>query len=342
MENNKVHFRHLMVFYFRKGKNAAETVRKIAAVYGEGCVAESTVRKWFARFKNGNFELEDQERSGRPSVADDDLISTIVESNPRQTARDIAEIVHTSHTTVVKRLKALGFVSRYDVWVPHDLTEKNLMDRISISDALLKRNENEPFLKQLITGDEKWILYNNVQRKRSWGKQNVPPLTTAKDGLHPKKVMLCIWWDWKGVLYHELLPHNRTINSDVYCAQLDRLKAAIEEKRPELVNRKGVVFQHDNARPHVSLQTRQKLIQLGWDVLPHSPYSPDLAPSDFHLFRSMQNFLNGKKIDTLEACKGHVDQFITQKENIFWKNGIFKLPYRWQKVIEQSGKYIVE
>jgi histone-lysine N-methyltransferase SETMAR len=92
--------------------------------------------------------------------------------------------------------------------------------------------------------------------------------------------MLCIWWDWKGILYYDLLPRNQTINSDVYCSQLDRLNAAIDQKRPELVNHKGVVFHHDNARPHVSLATRQKLMQLGWDVLPHPPYLPDLAPSD--------------------------------------------------------------
>ena len=84
------------------------------------------------------------------------------------------------------------------------------------------------------------------------------------------------------------------------------------------------------------------LLQLGWDVLPHPPYSPDLAPSDFHLFRSLQNFLNGKKFDSMEACKNYLDQFIAQKDAIFWKNGIHKIPYRWQKVIEQNGKYIIE
>ena len=44
----------------------------------------------------------------------------------------------------------------------------------------------------------------------------------------------------------------------------------------------------------------------------------------------------------MEACKDYVDPFIAQKDAIFWKNGIHKLPYRWQKVIEQSDKYIVE
>ena len=76
----------------------------------------------------------------------------------------------------------------------------------------------------------------------------------------------------------ELLLNNQTISSDVYCRQLDKLDAAIKQKRPELMNSKGFVFHHDNARPHRSLVTRQKLLQLEWDVLPHPPYSPDLVP----------------------------------------------------------------
>ncbi|XP_018366071.1 PREDICTED: histone-lysine N-methyltransferase SETMAR-like [Trachymyrmex cornetzi] len=342
MEENKVHFRHLMLFYFRKRKNAAQTAKKICAIYGNGTVAESTVRKWFARFRSDNFDLEDRERSGRPAVVDDDQIVTLIENNPRHTTRDIAEILHISHMSVVRHLETLGYVNRYDVWVPHDLTERNLMDRISVSDSLLKRNENDPFLERTITGDEKWIVYNNVQeRKRSWGKRN-ETLTTPKDDLYPKKVMLCIWWDWKGVVYYELLPHNQTLNSDKYCSQLDQLKAAIDEKRPELVNQKGVVFHQHNVRSHISLQSRQKLVQLGWDVLPHPPYSPDLAPSDYHLFRVLQKSLNGKSFNSLEDCKNHLDQFIAEKDAKFWENGIMKLPERWRKVVEQNGTYVVE
>ena len=68
----------------------------------------------------------------------------------------------------------------------------------------------------------------------------------------------------------------------VYIEQLTKLNNAIEEKRPELTNRKGVVFHHDNARPHTFLITRQKLLELDWDVLPHPSYSPDLAPFDLY------------------------------------------------------------
>ena len=163
-------------------------------------------------------------------------------------------------------------------------------------------------------GDEQWILYNNVGQKRSWGKQNEPPATKPKAGLHPKKVMLCIWWDWKGVLYYELLPENQTIISSKYCSQLDQLKAALNEKCTELVNRKHTIFHQCNTRPYVSLMTRQKLLQLGWEVLSHLPCSPDIVPLDFHLFPSSRNSLNGKNFNSLEDCKRHLDQFFAQKD----------------------------
>lgn len=151
--------------------------------------------------------------------------------------------------------------------------------------------------------------------------------------------MLSIWWDWNGVVYFELLPRNVTINSDVYCQQLDKLNKAIAEKRPQLINRKGVIF---HARPHTSLMTRQKLLELGWDVLPHPPYSPDLAPSDYYLFWSLQNSLSGKTFASDDAIKMHLSQFFNDNDKKFFENGIMKLIERWQKVIEQRGQYIID
>ena len=111
--------------------------------------------------------------------------------------------------------------------------------------------------------------------------------------------MLHLWWDWKGVLYYELLPQNQTINSNKYSSQTDQLKTALNEKCLELVKRKLKIFHQANARPHVSLMTRQKLLQLGWEVLIPLLYSPldfaplDIAPLDFHWFQYLQNSLNG-------------------------------------------------
>ena len=110
---------------------------------------------------------------------------------------------------------------------------------------------------------------------------------------------------------------------------------------PELVNRKCIIFHQDNTRPHASLMTKQKLLQLGWEVLIHPPYSPDIAPSDFHLFWSLQNSLNGKNVNSLEDCKRHLEQFFAQKDKKFWEDGIMKLPEKWHKVVEQKGEYFL-
>ena len=112
-------------------------------------------------------------------------------------------------------------------------------------------------------------------------------------------------------MYFELLSNNRTINSDVCCQQLVKLEEAFKEKRPELVNRKGIVFHHDNARPHFS-NTYETLgaLKLGWEMMLYPPYSPVLAPSDYHLFRSLQNFLNGKNFSDNDDLKSNLAEFL--------------------------------
>ena len=78
----------------------------------------------------------------------------------------------------------------------------------------------------------------------------------------------------------------------------------------------------DNARSHTSLVTRQKLLELDWDVLPHPPYSPDLAPSDYILFRSLQNSLNGKNFNNDDDIESYLIQFFANKNHKFYERGI--------------------
>ena len=60
----KQHFWHIMLYYFKKDKNATETHKKICAVYGEGAVTDRTCQKWFAKFRAGDFSLDGASRSG--------------------------------------------------------------------------------------------------------------------------------------------------------------------------------------------------------------------------------------------------------------------------------------
>ena len=113
-------------------------------------------------------------------------------------------------------------------------------------------------------------------------------------------------------------------------------------KGPELATRKGVIFHQDNARPHTSLVTCKKLLELSWEVMPDPPYSRDLASSDYHLFHSLQNHLNEKTFDSNEAVKNELIQFFASKNQTFYESGIMKLTERWQKVIKQNGQYIID
>ncbi|KAG5316913.1 MOS1T transposase, partial [Pseudoatta argentina] len=73
-----------------------------------------------------------------------------------------------------------------------------------------------------------------------------------------------------------------SITGDRYRLQLIRLSRALREKRQEYEQRHDkVIFFHDNARPHVVKVVKKYLETLKWDVLPHPPYSPDIAPSDY-------------------------------------------------------------
>ena len=59
-------------------------------------------------------------------------------------------------------------------WIPKEACCITLGSarRLGLCDMLLKRNANDPFFKEMVTGDKKWIVYDNLLRKRScWSRQ---------------------------------------------------------------------------------------------------------------------------------------------------------------------------
>ncbi|CAD7004304.1 unnamed protein product [Ceratitis capitata] len=208
MDNENDHMRRIMLYEFPKGA----ATKDIREVHLDRAPAPRTVKKWFAKFRSADFNLEDQPRSDRPSELDDDILRTLV---------------------AFHSLKKVGYTLKLDTWMPHQLSEKNKVDRMSTAISLLRRIKNEPFLDRLVTGDEKWTAMFNA---KEYGNRH-------------------IWWDIRSVIYFELLPAGETITANKYCQQLVELKKAIDEKRPILANRKGVLFHYDNARPHVAKPT---------------------------------------------------------------------------------------
>ncbi|GFV58199.1 mariner Mos1 transposase [Trichonephila clavipes] len=79
--------------------------------------------------------------------------------------------------------------------------------------------------------------------------------------------------------------------------------------------------------------TQQKLNALEWEVLGHKPYSPDIVPSDYYLFRSLQNYLTEKKFKSFESVSKAVADYFNSKDKNFYKIRIYMLPERWQQVV---------
>ncbi|CAH2243067.1 histone-lysine N-methyltransferase SETMAR-like [Pararge aegeria] len=111
----------------------------------------------------------------------------------------------------------------------------------------------------------------------------------------PEKVMVMVWWSSACVFHHSFLQNCMSITTDVYCAELQKMMEKLAHLQPALVNPLFPLLLLDNARPHTALQTVTKLRELGLEALPHPPYSPDLAPTDYYFFQNLDNFLRGKK-----------------------------------------------
>ena len=199
--------------------------------------------------------LDDEERSGRPRTVDDDDILSFIKENPEATTRELALALNCTHPTIVHRLQELGYRKVLSRWIPHLLTDDNMQCRVTICQSLLLRPHRKEFLEDLVTGDESWVLYDSNKRRAVWLPRDAEPPVQLHSDLHPRKILLCCWWDAKGMLYFELLPQGKTVNAIRYTDQLQKLSEAIQEKRPR---RASVHLLHDNASAHVAKVTQKK------------------------------------------------------------------------------------
>ena len=114
-ERKKATFSAYDALLFQERKNTTETQKNICTVYGEGAVTDWMCQKWFAKFRAGDFSLDDAPQSGRPVEVDSDLIETRIENNQRYTMWEIADILQISRSSTENHLHQLDYVNRFDV-----------------------------------------------------------------------------------------------------------------------------------------------------------------------------------------------------------------------------------
>lgn len=331
--------RTCLFYEYKLKKNATEAAKNICQAWGKDSVTKRDAQRWFKRFRSGDTFLEDKCRSGRPSAIDNRLLKAQIESNPQQSTRELAYIFQVDNTTICDHLKQVGKVKKLQKWVPHLLSENCKNQRISICSSLLLRNKSEAFLKRIITCDEKWIYFDNTRRSGEWVDKDAQPSTIAKQMITPRKVMIIVFWSMAGIIHYDFLNFGETVTAELYCRQLDHCHEKLKQKHPALVNRNHPLLLHDNARPHVAKLTLQKLQELNYETLPHPPYSPDISPTDYHLFLSLDNFLRNKQFKSLDDVHHSFVSFIESRDPDFFRSGINKLAERWQRVVDANGAY---
>ena len=103
---------------------------------------------------------------------------------------------------------------------------------------------------------------------------------------------------------------------------------------------RGPLFLHDNAPVHMSHVAQGALRDHGFQQLPHPPYSPDMAPSDFYLFRHLKKSLRGRRFVDDDELKSVVEGWLERQPEEFYSKGIAELRHRWDKCIEVNGDYV--
>ena len=134
MEINKKKIRYILQYHYDKGKNAVTTGLWKNLRYLRWRYSKSAAQKWFARFRAGNFDVKDELRSGRPITEKSDEIMVKVKRDKHVSTVEIARELGIDHKIVLNHL----YKKKLDVWVPHELSVRNMMDRINIYDTLLK------------------------------------------------------------------------------------------------------------------------------------------------------------------------------------------------------------
>ncbi|XP_071092643.1 histone-lysine N-methyltransferase SETMAR-like [Haliotis cracherodii] len=300
-------------------------------------------------FKRGRVNLEDEPRPGRPVEVTNDQTSEavrqLVVKDRQMKVSEMAKALDISegsvHTILHDRLGMKKLSAR---WVPKCLSDDQKAVRASICQTLLTEcsRDADNFMEIIVTSNETWVHHHDPETKeqsKQWTGFASSRPKKYKTQPSACKVVATIFWDTKGVLLIDYLPCGQTITGEYYSDLLDRLRTAILAKRRGKIT-KGVLLQHENARVHTCRLAVAAVKRNGFKVLPHPPYSPDLAPSDYFLFPNLKKELHGRHFRSDDELTTALEGWLHEQPHGFYHNGLLALTHCWTKCIDLNGGYV--
>ena len=324
------------------GCSLKKLMTEISTAFGPSCVSYDTVQWWKKKFKSGVESIKNAPKSGRPkSASRKEIVSKIkeiIEGDARFTVCDIARKVglslSTVHLILKKHLKVRKISAR---WVPHLLTDEQKGQRVKVAKKLLQmfpKYDKKQFAT-VVTGDETWVHYFEPVRKvgnKIWATKHSKRPIIAKRSLSTKKVLYAIFFSGEGITIKLPVKKGKSITRKYYKDEvLKKLKKYYQKGRPA-TGFKHVRLLHDNAPAHTSAIVTAF-------VLPHPPYSPDLAPCDFILFPKLKAFLAGRKYQSRQALGSAIHQYLITLPKSAYRDAFKKWIHRLKLCISSHGEY---
>lgn len=210
------------------------------------------------------------------------------------------------HKTILNLLHSLGFTEKFGAWEPHELNENNKGIATQYpARHRTTRDQKQRFSNQIVTGDEKSCLYINMKQKRSRWLQEIRQNRESSRNF----IQRISWYDFDGT-GTTWSNHTPSRQRQAPCC--------------------------------TSRQSRTPRARMGGPVLQHPPYSTDLAPIDYHLFRYLSNHIKGVTINNKYVLKKLAHQLLWHQTRRFLaERHIIKVVKRWEEVFNSNGEYVI-
>ena len=109
---NNRHLREVLIFFFHSKKTAAEARRELQKVYRDAALIKTTCCDLFRCFKDGDFDVDDRPREGRPKTFEDAELEALLDEDPCQTQEELDLALVVTRQAIPKRLHALQMIKK--------------------------------------------------------------------------------------------------------------------------------------------------------------------------------------------------------------------------------------
>uniref|UniRef100_A0A1Q3EUR0 Putative transposase n=1 Tax=Culex tarsalis TaxID=7177 RepID=A0A1Q3EUR0_CULTA len=316
---DETRLRNCALLFFRQKHHRTKAFNMLQSRFGQLIpVSSSTVDAWYVKFMQGDFMFNDAVQAN---------IQQLIDENATISLQELSEQVEVDLNTVRLRTGLTGLMQKNGRWVPQELHVSQLKNRLNFCRALLARYKDSTALDDMILCSERWVYYGNSGHHF---------IRATKDST-VKKVLLCVWWDQRGLIFHELLEPQQAAARDRYQAQFTRFTKAMQSARLKVPRQ--VCFQYGVTDPAARQELKTILSGIGWEMLRHPVHSPDIDPTDYHVFQLMQYGFQNLYFANVGQLYEWVAKVCKEQAPNFFLRGIRMLLQRWKKVVELKGDY---